>query len=308
MRSSFPRINLEYESMSTIDIQRIFHPTDFSAASHQAFAHALKLAIGAKSILTIYHTEPHQPASSWKSFPHVRDVLEGWGTIPPHSSRNAVTDLGIGIEKVSAGHRNARDSVLNFLERHPHDLIVLATHQHVGLARYLSRSVAEPIARRSGESTLFIPGQKPGFVSTETGAVLLRNILIPLDLAPYPEIVVEVATSLVNTLGVQAVNYHLLHTNRAGSRLRFEMPEKTPHQFNLLEGAGDPLAAVLGAARRVAADLIVTGASRHAGVLESIRGTMAERIVRYADCPVLTVPTDLLLNSTLQEVLIYQTE
>ncbi|MEY3284578.1 MAG: hypothetical protein RIR86_2591 [Acidobacteriota bacterium] len=294
--------------MSTIDLQRIFHPTDFSEASHRAFAHALRLAIGAKSILTIYHTEPHQPASSWKSFPHVRELLEGWGMIPPHSSRDAVTDLGIGVEKVSAGHRNARNSILKFLERHPHDLIVLATNQQVGLDRYLSRSVAEPIARRSGESTLFIPSRTPGFVSSETGAVRLRNILIPLDLAPYPELAIEVAVSLVEILGGQGETYHLLRTAPSRSRAPFEVIEKTGIRHNLLAGEGDPFAAVLATAAKVEADLIVTGSCRHEGLIETLRGSLTERIVRYANCPILTVPTDLLMNSSLQEVLIYQTE
>jgi hypothetical protein len=35
--------------MKPIDIQRIFHPTDFSDISQTAFAHALKLAVGARS-------------------------------------------------------------------------------------------------------------------------------------------------------------------------------------------------------------------------------------------------------------------
>ena len=109
--------------MKPIDIQRIFYPTDFSASSQTAFAHALKLAVGAKSILTIYHTDPGSRSNSWESFPHVREVLERWNLLPPHSPRQAVVELGLGVEKVAASHSDAVSSVLSFLNRHQHDLI-----------------------------------------------------------------------------------------------------------------------------------------------------------------------------------------
>jgi hypothetical protein len=87
------------------------------------------------------------------------------GATPEGSPHSAVPALGIDVRKVIAHHNNPVQSVLAFLEQHPADLIVLAMHQHEGHSRWLQLSVAAPIARQSGQMTLFIPHGVEGFVS-----------------------------------------------------------------------------------------------------------------------------------------------
>ena len=52
----------------------IFHPSDFSAASEVAFAHALKIALQSKAKLDIMHVETHSSPEQpyWLDFPAVR--------------------------------------------------------------------------------------------------------------------------------------------------------------------------------------------------------------------------------------------
>jgi nucleotide-binding universal stress UspA family protein len=288
----------------SMEIEKVFHPTDFTEASHRAFAHALRLAVGLKSGLTVFHTEAHNPSASWEEFPHVRQLLESWGMIPPHSPREAIIDLGIGVEKVSAAHRSARESVLKYLEKYPHDLIVLATHQHTGLYRWLSRSIAEPVARRSGEMALFIPARGPGFVSFQRGEVSLRNILIPVDIAPSPQLAIETAETLVRALGVTDVNYYLLRTRGQGSPGVIERSESGSGRRITLSDDRDPLKAVLHGCDKVAADLVVTCADSSGGVAERITGSLTARIVRLAPCPVFTVPAGLAFEGAIPEILL----
>ena len=56
-------------------LQHVFHPSDFSAASDTAFAHALKVALTVKATLTIFHVSPDQE-EHWTEFPGVRRTLE----------------------------------------------------------------------------------------------------------------------------------------------------------------------------------------------------------------------------------------
>jgi nucleotide-binding universal stress UspA family protein len=112
-------------------IGSILHPSDFSAASEVAFAHALKAALIAKALLTVMHVSPSMTAE-WTDFPGVRETLARWGLLPPDSPRSAVPSLGIDVRKVIAHDHDPVKSVLAFLEQHPADLIVLATHQHEG--------------------------------------------------------------------------------------------------------------------------------------------------------------------------------
>jgi len=68
-------------------------------------------------------------------------------------------------------------------------------------------------------------------------------------------------------------------TEKAGVRVRAE----------LLEGA--PYRVVLDWAKEYGADLIVIGTHGHTGLTHALLGSVTERIVRMADCPVLTIRT-----------------
>jgi len=268
----------------------IFHPTDFSRASHRAFAHALRLAVIAKSTLTVYHTEPHNPAASWDQFPHVRQLLADWGMIPEQSPREAIYDLGIGIEKVSAAHRSARDSVLKYLEKYPHQLIVLATHQHSGLRQLFRRSVAEQIARRSGDMALFIPAKCEGFVSLNDGTVSLRNILILSDTTYFSQLGIEAAQMMVRSLGVTEANFFILQKNGKGESRQVEEGSNECGKWFTISDDRSPLIAVTQVAEEVSAELIIVSSAGRDTIAERLFGSLAERVVRQAPCPVLTVP------------------
>src|SRR6187551_1140367 len=139
------------EAQDTPVIESILHPSDFSEGSEVAFAHALKVALIARSELTLVHVSPDMTAE-WGDFPGVRQMLERWGLLPPNSPRSAVPKLGIDVEKVIARDRNPVSSVHRFLEEHPVDLIVLAAHQRDDSGLWSRGSVAESVAREGGQA------------------------------------------------------------------------------------------------------------------------------------------------------------
>ena len=108
-------------------LDSVLLPSDFSAGSLTAFHHALKAALVAKSRFTILHVSP-TAAAPWTDFPGVRETLERWGLLPAGSSKSAVPQLGIDVRKAVARDTSPAKSVLRYLEEHPADLIVLATH------------------------------------------------------------------------------------------------------------------------------------------------------------------------------------
>src|SRR5215470_2284918 len=138
-------------------LNRIFHPSDFSPASEVAFAHALKLALVARAELRMMHVAADAEDMHWSDFPGVRATLTRWGLLPAGSPREAVGQLGLNVEKILYPRADSVDAMLHYLEAHPPDLVVLATHQRAGLARWLHRAVAEPVARRARTKTLFLP-------------------------------------------------------------------------------------------------------------------------------------------------------
>lgn len=115
-------------------IDSVLHPTDFSEASRVAFHHALKAALLAQSKLTLLHVSSGRD-SEWSDFPGVRETLERWALLPKGSQKAAVAELGINASKVMADESEPVEAVIRYLEKHPADLIVLATSQRDGRVR-----------------------------------------------------------------------------------------------------------------------------------------------------------------------------
>jgi nucleotide-binding universal stress UspA family protein len=273
---------------SQVWFQRIFHPSDFSDASNIAFVHALKLAILANGRLTILHAGAD--GDGWQDFPGVRRALERWNMLPPDSPKEAIFSVGLDIQKIATPHSDPVRAVLHYLGEHPHDLIVLATHQHDGFDRWTHKQVAEPIARRSGEMTLFIPHESVGFVSLESGEASLRNVLIPVDHSPDPQIAVDSAVSFAHALESRNVTFTLLHVDDEDRFPKVVMSERETWQWRKIYKQGDVEREILQAADECRADLIVMTTRGHHGFLDALRGSTTERIVRNSTCPVLAIP------------------
>ena len=281
-------------------LDSVFHPSDFSAGSLVAFHHALKAALVAKSKLTILHVSPDE-TPDWTHFPGVRETLERWGLIPPNSHRSAVPQLGIDVHKAIARDTNPVKSVLHYLETHPADLIVLATHTHDGRASWLRHSVAEPVARKSGQMTLFLPDGVAGFVSAENGSVSVERILIPVASSPHPEPAVAAAVRLVMRLGCPRGAFTLLHVGDAGEMPTVHCPEVPGWQWNKVTRTGDVVQSILGTAKEEKADLIVMSTHGHHGFLSALREGHSERVLHSATCPLLAVPEGSLAAGALTE-------
>ena len=271
-------------------IASILHPSDFSAASEVAFAHALKAALVAKSQLTIMHVSP-DVATEWTDFPGVRETLARWGLLPPDSPHSAVPALGIDVQKVMAYDDDPVTSVLAFLERHPADLIVLATHQHEGRSHWLRRSVAEPVARQAGQMTLFIPHGVEGFVSQD-GSVSLQNILIPIAPIPPAQPAIAAAVRLVHRLQCPAGTFTTLFVGAPGSAPAVRCPTVPGWQWNGIVRSGDVIDAIVQTASDMATNLIVMSTDGRNGFLDALRGSHSERVLRRTPCPLLAIPVE----------------
>jgi nucleotide-binding universal stress UspA family protein len=275
--------------LHTTPAASVFHPSDFSEASEIAFAHALKIALMAGATLHMLHVSD-QSRVPWEDFPGVRETLERWGLIPAGSPRSAVTRLGIDVLKVVTHDSDAVKASLSFLARRPADLVVLAVHQRDGRMRWFQKSVGEPIARRSGQVTLFVPHGIEGFVSRATGAVSLRHILIPIAQKPSPQPAVDAAARFVGNLQVAAGTLTLLHVEDGNDVPAVHCPDVPGWTWNRLTTTGDPVERILEVAADIAADLIVMTTDGPDGFLDALRGTTSARVLNKARCPVASLP------------------
>ncbi len=272
-------------------VESIFHPSDFSKGSERAFEHALALALHRRTSLTILHAGAEGHGGAWSDFPSVRGTLERWGLIEKGSPRTAVShELSMRVKKVNLRRRKPLSAVLEYLDEHPTELIVLATKGREGPARWIRPSTAEAMARRSETMTLFVPVSSRGFVSSDDGKMTLRRILVPVDRQPDPSHAVVYAEKASRMSESRPVELVTLHVGEPVLMPRREMPDLPSSTWRELRADGDIVEEILRAAEEQAVDLVVMATRGHDGILDALRGSVTEQVLRRARCPVLAVP------------------
>jgi nucleotide-binding universal stress UspA family protein len=266
--------------------QKIFHPTDCSDNDLPAFAHAVKFACMTRGELTIMHVGPEDLGE----LPRVRPLLARWGLLPEGSAKADVGKIGIRIAKVRTIAEEADAAILVHLAAHPADLLVLSTHQREGLARLAHRAVAEPVARGSHAKTLFVPTGVKGLVSAETGALELRRILIPVAHHPNPQPAVDAAAELAGLLGSETVLFELVYLGADGEFPKVTHPERPGWTWDRLVAKGNPAEWILAVGKDFDVDLIVMATEGHHTIMDALRGSTTERVLRGARSPLLAVP------------------
>lgn len=275
-------------------VDSVLHPTDFSATSARAFAHALAIALLRQTEFTILHVSPDEKGGGdWSRFPPVRETLERWGLLEAGSPRSAVyEELRVNTRKIAVRGRSPVLATAAFLNQRPCDLIVLGTEGRQGVSRWFDRSDAEAIARWSRTMTLFVPaGAGRDFVSPDNGDLNVKSILVPIDVEPDFTAALEFARRVAEVVGDQdrKVAITLLHVGESRPPVP-ALPEGPEWTWRAEDRQGDVVAEILAAADRHVADLIVMATAGHDSVLDLLRGSVTEQVLRQAPCPLLAVP------------------
>lgn len=270
-------------------LQSIVHPTDFSELSARAFAHALRIAVATESALHVLHVEPQQPGEAG-AFPQVRRILTQWGFIEEHETVPEIAaKLRFLVSNIRIDGSNPTRAILDFLDQHATDFLVLGTHGRDGLERLLVGSVAETVSRRSSIPTLFVGSSARTFVSEVSGDMTLRRVLIPVDHSPAPAGAVEAVRRFARILTGTDTGVVLLHIGTSAPMIFAGSGELESPQPVILR-SGPVVRSILDAADEFEVDLIGMPTAGHHGVLDALRGSTTERVLRHAPCPVLAVP------------------
>jgi nucleotide-binding universal stress UspA family protein len=263
-------------------IVAIAHPTDFSEASADAFAHALRLALEFRCRLDLLHVRSRD--GEWSSFPHVRETLARWELLPADAAHGQVREkLGIEIRKIEIENQDPLRGVAGFLLSHRADLVVMATRGAQGLSRFLSESVAEGIAQKTNVPALFLgPNARP-FVDAKTGRLHLRSAVIPIARHPSPNRALLLFHRLFGKFGLVRRYVHVGEgrfelTGSGGARERVESLE------------GPTVDTILSAANSYLADLLVMPTAGRHGFLDALRGSTTEQVLHRAPCALLALP------------------
>jgi nucleotide-binding universal stress UspA family protein len=275
-------------------LMRIVHPSDFSQSSRVAFCHALKIALASNAELEIVHVQRHRIGRErdvhWTDFPGVRATLARWKIVSPKAKPEEIAKAGLRVKKVLNAESDALESLVRYCQKHPPDLLVLATRQREGLSRWIHKAVAEPLARRSRALTLFVPAQGRGFIAPANGAVTLRRILIPVDDQPPAQAALEEAFFFACGFDCPAVAFKLLHVGTNRGMPALYLPHHPGWTWEERLVPGEPVERILQEASDWAPDLIVMATQGRLNFLDALRGSTTEQVLRAARCAVLAVP------------------
>ena len=278
----------ETHILNTPFVNSVFHPSDFSTASEHAFAHALAIALIRKTAFTILHTG--KSSQDWRKAPAVRATLERWGMLQPGSPQSAVFEqLAVRVNKIGLATDSPVDAIVNYLDTHPTDLIVLATGGRSGLPAWLQPSLAERIAADSATMTLFVPEKSHGFVSLKDGSINLKRILVPVDRAPGPLPAIEYSARIAGILG-SPIEVFLVHVGEAEPLPESMLPEIPNLRWQQINLPGNVVDELLKVADNRKVDLIAMTTAGQQGILDALRGSVTQQILRHAPCPLLAIP------------------
>ena len=308
----------ESEQMKALTLRRILVPIDFSPESLKTLRYAKRLGARFKAKLYLVHVVTPPLAL----FPQPREALPS--NFTQEMAANAVKRLqkiaaefsltsppkrytvriGATVGEISESARITRA-----------ELIAIATRGYTGLKRAFLGSTTESVVRNAPCPVLIVRDKDESTSQRARRAPLqFRKILVPLDFSDASRLGLEYALGFAQEFRATVILFHSIfvsaylmgnrHTAHQVPTLianqqdyaRAEM-EKLRETISRKGGAvetnisvGSPVEQIGKYVRKASVDLIITSTHGLSGWRRVFIGSTAERIVRYATCPVLVVP------------------
>lgn len=293
-----------------IPIKRILFPTDYSRCSDDALLRALWLAELSGAELHIVHALLPLDYDPWNAEHHLPDLAriqqqidalmpQGAGPGQPRFEATAITTATVrGIAPAPA--------ILTYAREHNVDIIVMGTHGRRGLNHLMMGSVAEEVVRMSPCPVLTV---------RETASPLapISQILVPLDFSDFSSQALTVARSIASDIGATIRALHVIEevihpsfyvTGQTALSSWYPEIEATsvkemqklaeraggqnvPLEFHVKEGRA--AVDIVSFAKRNNIQLIVMASHGLTGIEHFLLGSVTEKVVRLAPCPVLVI-------------------
>ena len=171
--------------------------------------------------------------------------------------------------------------------------MVLATHQHEGSTQLATRPRGRTGLARDGSHDLVCAVPRGRVCLPHNRRDLAASLILPISIDPPSQPAVDAASSLISKLGAPPVTLTLVHAGeQTGPTL--SLPQRADWSWNQLFGQGDPVEWILAAGAEFDVDLIVMATKGQDSLLDILRGTTTERVLRGARCPLLALPVPLI--------------
>lgn len=298
-----------------LNLQRILVPIDFSENATLANEQARLIAERFGAELHVVHVTQHPTVTQFfqsgapESEERKHNVYASeWMGLPiekPPSQKP-------GDEKQGVSHQSIRklreapavaEGILTYVTENNIDLVIMGTHGRTGLRRWVMGSTAEEVVRRASCPVLTIRNGEVRLPAKEP-----RRILVPVDFSEPTRSLIGHAREMA---AVNEAEVDLLYVieepsalrlfkvdgfrallpevaRRARDRLKSVAEETTgpdvPLRYNIL--TGEPGREIVQFAEAQSASGIMMGTHGRSGLRRLAVGSVAERVMRTAPCPV----------------------
>jgi nucleotide-binding universal stress UspA family protein len=280
--------------------RKILCPIDFSPGSNCAMRTAIRIANESGAALELVHAF-YVPAIAYAEYMASAHAIQQMSDEAERLLDATVTEAnGLGAQRLTSRIVSGIPwtAIVEAAADPAVDLVVIGTHGRTGLARVLLGSVAENVIRHAPCSVMA--------VRPDGEAKAFQHVLCPTDFTHSAQYSTEIAAMLV-TPG--AASIALLHVRElpllyrteplqsdvvldknATARLEqhaSDARKKVDVRVEPRLRAGAPGAEIL---REVdedpTIDLVVMGSHGRTGIKRALLGSVAEKVVRHARCPV----------------------
>ncbi|NHX36408.1 MULTISPECIES: universal stress protein [Halolamina] len=279
----------------------ILLPVDEAAAESSLLYHAAELANWDDARVELLFVADTNRDSVTVSEGNVIDVLVDEGEKVVDEASRLLDSLGVEYT-TSVEQGTPAETIVDYAEKQDHDLIAIPTHGREGLSRYLLGSVTGKVVRLAPMPVLTAPIDEEGFefpyggmlLPTDGSDTALRAARHGLDFAAELDADVHVITvtedSMLASAG-DAVGEGESASQAAIDEIA-EAAERRGVDVTTHTETGDTDEEVLACVEQEGLDAIVMGATGRSGLDRVLLGSVAEKVVRSADVPVITVGGD----------------
>lgn len=286
---------------------------DFSSVSDRAVRYALDLAARTGATLHVFYAEVLHEAPSPNGdtdrspaddFPAFRADLKERKILPAEAVES------VQVKEVRRRDVSPGPAILNYASEADVDLIALGTHGRRGPSRILLGSVAEEVVRRADRPVLTVRGDENDHAQPHPQDV--DRILVPVDFSDHSRAALRTAKAWATlydaSLDVLHVVAEALHPTfyAGGVESIYDMEpnieEKVQDRLDAFVAetggpdvelrphvrVGNASSDIVEFADEQGIDLVTMSTHGRTGLDRFLLGSVAEKIVRHARCPVIT--------------------
>jgi len=295
-------------------LKNILFPTDFSRCADQALTHAVYLAekyqaaLHLLHVVTLFEDQLGILSEELAETEELVKKLEEKAEIELNNAANAHANDDMEIIVKQKRAISAAPAILEYASKNSIDLIVMGTQGRRGIEHLLLGSAAEEVIR-SAECPVFTIRE-----SEEVKPIkLFEQILVPVDFSEHSNKALGFAKEIADSYGANIQILHVIEDtihpafSLSGKSSIFDLVPRieedcrrriekliqetgvSKENTEIIVKGGQAANDIIKFAKDNSSDLVVIATHGLTGIEHLLLGSVTEKVVRMAHCPVFTV-------------------